>query len=75
VPEGIEGRVPYRGPLSSSIYQLVGGLKAGMGYVGCSHVDELRTRCTFIRITSSGLKESHVHDVIMTEEPPNYQKS
>ena len=73
VPEGIEGRVPYRGPLSSSIYQLVGGLKAGMGYVGCSCVEELRTQCTFIRITSSGLKESHVHNVIITKEAPNYR--
>ena len=73
VPEGIEGRVPYRGPLSSSIYQLVGGLKAGMGYVGCSCIDELRTNCTFIRITSSGLKESHVHNVIITKEAPNYR--
>jgi len=73
VPEGIEGRVPYRGPLSSSIYQLVGGLKAGMGYVGCSRIDELRTNCTFIRITSSGLKESHVHNVIITKEAPNYR--
>ncbi len=73
VPEGIEGRVPYRGPLSSSIYQLVGGLKAGMGYVGCSCIDELRTKCTFIRITSSGLKESHVHNVIITKEAPNYR--
>ncbi len=73
VPEGIEGRVPYRGPLSSSIYQLVGGLKAGMGYVGCSCIEELRTQCTFIRITSSGLKESHVHNVIITKEAPNYR--
>lgn len=73
VPEGIEGRVPYRGPLSSSIYQLVGGLKAGMGYVGCRCIEELRTQCTFIRITSSGLKESHVHNVIITKEAPNYR--
>jgi IMP dehydrogenase len=73
VPEGIEGRVPYRGPLSSSIYQLVGGLKAGMGYVGCGCIEELRTRCTFTRITSSGLKESHVHNVIITKEAPNYR--
>jgi IMP dehydrogenase len=73
VPEGIEGRVPYRGPLSSSIYQLVGGLKAGMGYVGCSCIEELRTQCTFIRITTSGLKESHVHNVIITKEAPNYR--
>ena len=73
VPEGIEGRVPYRGPLSSSIYQLVGGLKAGMGYLGCGSIEDLRTRCTFMRITSSGLKESHVHNVIITKEAPNYR--
>lgn len=73
VPEGIEGRVPYRGPLSSSIYQLVGGLKAGMGYLGCATIDDLHTRATFMRITSSGLKESHVHNVIITKEAPNYR--
>jgi IMP dehydrogenase len=73
VPEGIEGRVPYRGSLSSNIYQLIGGLRSGMGYVGCSCIEELRTQCTFIRITSSGLKESHVHNVIITKEAPNYR--
>jgi IMP dehydrogenase len=72
VPEGIVGRVPYKGSLSGSVYQLIGGLKAGMGYVGCSNIDELRTNARFIRITSSGLKESHVHDVIITKEAPNY---
>jgi IMP dehydrogenase len=73
VPEGIEGRVPYKGPLSSSVFQLIGGLRAGMGYVGCGSLDELRQKATFIRITSAGLKESHVHDVIITKEAPNYQ--
>ena len=73
VPEGIEGRVPYKGPLSSSVFQLIGGLRAGMGYVGCGSLNELRQKATFIRITSAGLKESHVHDVIITKEAPNYQ--
>ena len=73
VPEGIEGRVPYRGSLSQSIYQLVGGLRAGMGYCGCRTIEELRTRARFIRITSMGLRESHVHDVIITKEAPNYR--
>ncbi len=72
VPEGIEGRVPYRGPLSSSIYQLLGGLRSGMGYLGCRTLKELQEKSRFIRITSSGLKESHVHDVIITKEAPNY---
>ncbi|MDX9745283.1 MAG: IMP dehydrogenase [Syntrophales bacterium] len=72
VPEGIEGRVPFRGSLSASIFQLIGGLKAGMGYVGCQNIQELRTRAKFIRITSAGLRESHVHDVIITKEAPNY---
>jgi len=72
VPEGIVGRVPYKGLLSASVYQLVGGLKAGMGYVGCDSIEALRQRGRFIRITSSGLKESHVHDVIITKEAPNY---
>ena len=73
VPEGIEGRVPYKGPLAQSVYQLVGGLRAGMGYVGCITLDELREKARFIRITSAGLRESHVHDVIITKEAPNYQ--
>jgi IMP dehydrogenase len=72
VPEGIEGRVPYRGPLSMTIYQLVGGLRAGMGYVGCKNIQELRTKSKFVQITSSGLQESHVHNVIITKEAPNY---
>ena len=73
VPEGIEGRVPHRGTLSSSIHQLLGGLRAGMGYVGCKNIDELRNNTRFIQITSSGLKESHVHNVIITKEAPNYR--
>jgi IMP dehydrogenase len=73
VPEGIEGRVPYRGALSFCIQQLIGGLKAGMGYVGAKNIQELREKAKFIRITSSGLKESHVHDVIITKEAPNYR--
>jgi IMP dehydrogenase len=73
VPEGIEGRVPYRGSLGSIVYQLVGGLRSGMGYTGCSTVAELRQKARFVRITSQGLRESHVHDVIITEEAPNYR--
>jgi IMP dehydrogenase len=73
VPEGIEGRVPHRGSLSSSIYQLVGGLRAGMGYVGCKNIESLRKNGKFIKITPSGLKESHVHGVIITKEAPNYR--
>ncbi len=73
VPEGIEGRVPYRGPLSASIYQLVGGLRAGMGYCGCRTIEELHQKARFIRITNAGLRESHVHDVIITKEAPNYR--
>ncbi len=73
VPEGIVGRVPYRGPLSETIYQLMGGLKAGMGYVGCSTIEEFRKKPNFTRITQAGLKESHVHDVIITKEAPNYR--
>lgn len=72
VPEGIEGRVPFRGSLSASIYQLVGGLKAGMGYLGCRTIAEMHQKATFVRITSAGLRESHVHDVIITKEAPNY---
>jgi len=73
VPEGIEGRVPYRGSLSICINQLVGGLKAGMGYVGTRTIEELQTKRKFIRITSAALRESHVHDVIITKEAPNYR--
>jgi IMP dehydrogenase len=73
VPEGIEGRVPYRGSLSQSIYQLIGGVRAGMGYCGCRNIDELRSKARFVRVTQSGLRESHVHDVIITKEAPNYR--
>jgi IMP dehydrogenase len=73
VPEGIEGRVPYRGPLSQSIFQIVGGLKSGMGYTGCRTIDDLRTKARFVRATAMGLRESHVHDVIITKEAPNYR--
>ncbi|MBF0227130.1 MAG: IMP dehydrogenase [Desulfobacterales bacterium] len=73
VPEGIVGRVPYRGSLSASIYQLMGGLKSGMGYVGCRTIEELREKAKFVKISASGLRESHVHDVIITKEAPNYR--
>ncbi|RUM88027.1 MAG: IMP dehydrogenase [Thermovibrio sp.] len=72
VPEGIEGMVPYRGPLADTIHQLVGGLRAGMGYCGAANIEEMRKKARFVRITSAGLKESHVHDVIITKEAPNY---
>jgi IMP dehydrogenase len=72
VPEGIEGRVPHRGPLEAMVYQLVGGLRSGMGYLGCATIEELQTRARFIRISGAGLRESHVHDVIITREAPNY---
>jgi IMP dehydrogenase len=75
VPEGIEGRVPHRGSLASILYQLVGGLRSGMGYTGSKSIQELRTKAKFVRITSQGLRESHVHDVIITEEAPNYFRS
>ena len=73
VPEGIEGRVPYKGPLAELVYQLVGGLRAGMGYCGCRNIHELQERASFLRVTSAGLRESHVHDVIITKEAPNYR--
>ncbi|MEK6779561.1 MAG: IMP dehydrogenase [Candidatus Deferrimicrobiota bacterium] len=73
VPEGIEGRVPYRGPTAAVVFQLVGGLKAGMGYVGARNIAELKERAVFMKITSAGLRESHVHDVIITKEAPNYR--
>ena len=73
VPEGIVGRVPHRGALSANIHQLLGGLKAGMGYVGCRTLDELREKARFVRISAAGLRESHVHDVIITKEAPNYR--
>jgi IMP dehydrogenase len=73
VPEGIEGKVPFRGPLSEMIFQLVGGLRSGMGYIGAHNIEELRQKAKFVRITAAGLKESHVHDVIITKEAPNYR--
>jgi IMP dehydrogenase len=73
VPEGIEGRVPYRGALSQVIYQLIGGLRSGMGYCGCHNLSELREKARFIRVSQMGLRESHVHDVIITKEAPNYR--
>ena len=72
VPEGIEGRVPYKGPVSDVLFQMVGGLRSGMGYVGCASIEELRTESEFVRITSAGLRESHPHDVTITREAPNY---
>jgi IMP dehydrogenase len=72
VPEGIEGRVPYRGPLESMVFQLVGGLRSGMGYLGCGSIQELQEKARFVRISGAGLRESHVHDVIITREAPNY---
>ena len=73
VPEGIEGRVPYKGPLSGIIHQLLGGVRSSMGYVGCANIDELRTKPEFVRVTGAGMKESHVHDVAITKEAPNYR--
>ena len=72
VPEGVEGRVPFKGPVSETIYQMMGGLRSGMGYCGAHNIDELRTESKFVRITSAGLKESHPHDVYITKEAPNY---
>ncbi len=72
VPEGVEGRVPYKGPLSDTIYQLVGGLRAGMGYTGCKDISELHTKAKFVKISAAGLKESHPHDIHITKEAPNY---
>ena len=73
VPEGIEGRVPYRGTVGMIVYQLVGGVKSGMGYVGCSTISELQQNARFVRISGAGLRESHVHDVMITREAPNYR--
>ena len=72
IPEGIEGRVSYKGHLSESIYQFVGGLRAGMGYTSSATIDELRTEARFDKITAAGLRESHAHDIFVTEEAPNY---
>jgi IMP dehydrogenase len=73
VPEGIEGQIPYKGSLSFNIQQLVGGLRAGMGYLGCQTVQDVRTKARFIQITLAGLREGHVHDVFITKEAPNYR--
>ncbi len=75
VPEGIEGRVPYKGPLSNILYQLVGGLRSSMGYIGCKNINEMQSKAKFVKVTDAGVNESHVHDVSITKEPPNYQKS
>jgi IMP dehydrogenase len=72
VPEGVEGRVPYKGPVTNVIHQLMGGLRASMGYVGAGSIDAMQTRAQFVEITSAGIKESHVHDVQITKEAPNY---
>ncbi|WP_209453136.1 IMP dehydrogenase [Thermoanaerobacterium butyriciformans] len=72
VPEGVEGRVPYKGPLKDTVYQMIGGLRAGMGYCGVHNIEELRTKTKFIKITNAGLTESHPHDIIITKEAPNY---
>jgi len=73
VPEGIVGRVPYRGSITANVFQLMGGLKAGMGYVGCNTIEELRQKARFVKISAAGMRESHVHDVIITKEAPNYR--
>lgn len=75
VPEGIEGRVPYKGPMSAIVHQLMGGLRSSMGYTGCKNVEEMRTKTQFVKITASGMSESHVHDVSITKEAPNYRVS
>jgi IMP dehydrogenase len=72
VPEGIEGLVPYKGPLGGVVQQLVGGLRSGMGYVGAADIDELQSKARFVKITTAGVKESHPHDVVITKEAPNY---
>ena len=73
VPEGIEGRVPYKGPLSAIVHQMLGGVRASMGYTGCKDIEEFRTKPSFIRVSAAGMRESHVHDVQITKEPPNYR--
>ncbi len=72
VPEGVEGRVPHKGPVGNIVHQLIGGLRAGMGYTGNRTIREMQENCAFVRITPSGLRESHVHDIAMTREAPNY---
>ena len=73
VPEGVEGRVPFKGPLANTVHQLLGGVRSSMGYVGCGTIDELRTKPEFVQVTNAGMRESHVHDVTITKEAPNYQ--
>ena len=73
VPEGVEGRVPFKGPLANTVHQLLGGVRSSMGYVGCATIDELRTKPEFVQVTNAGMRESHVHDVTITKEAPNYQ--
>jgi IMP dehydrogenase len=73
VPEGVEGRVPFKGPLANTVHQLLGGVRSSMGYVGCATIDDLRTRPEFVQVTNAGMRESHVHDVTITKEAPNYQ--
>jgi len=75
VPEGIEGQVPFKGPLAPIVHQMVGGLRAAMGYVGAKNIEELHAKAEFVQITGAGLQESHVHDVQMTREAPNYSLS
>jgi IMP dehydrogenase len=74
VPEGVEGRVPYKGPVGAVVHQLVGGLKAAMGYTGNATIADMQKNCSFVRITSAGLRESHVHDIQITAETPNYRR-
>jgi IMP dehydrogenase len=75
VPEGIEGRVPYKGPLSAIIHQLLGGIRSSMGYIGCATIEEVRNNAKFVKVTAAGMTESHVHDVAITKEAPNYRRS
>jgi IMP dehydrogenase len=75
VPEGVEGRVPYKGPLADTVYQLIGGLRSGMGYCGCPDIPSLKTKTKFVRITGAGLRESHPHDISITKEAPNYSQN
>ena len=72
VPEGVEGRVPYKGPLADTIFQMLGGLKSGMGYCGAANIEELQKNAKFVRLTGAGLLESHPHDISITKEAPNY---
>ena len=75
VPEGIEGRVAYKGPMGAIVHQMMGGLRSSMGYVGCKDMDEMRSKPEFVRISGAGMSESHVHDVTITKEAPNYRSS